>query len=56
MKKFVFAMILTLLTIQLPAAVILTMSSLGDGRYQIYGVTNIIQATNAMEFYRVKIQ
>ena len=89
--KFIFTMAAALLTSQLPAAPILIMSSLGNGRYQIFqpgnalaaptycvlqsttnfvtwtsistnmvpfpgqgvGVTNIIQATNVMEFYRV---
>jgi hypothetical protein len=94
MKKFIFTTAVALLTCQLPAAIILAMSSLGDGRCHIiapgnstagpvycvlqstsdfvtwtsistnmfpwygqgYGVTNIIQVTNVMEFYRVKAQ
>jgi hypothetical protein len=94
MKKFIFTTAVALLTSQLTAAIILAMSSLGDGKYQIiapgnsifgsdycvlqstsdfvtwtsistnmfpwygqgYGVTNIIQVTNVMEFYRVKTQ
>jgi hypothetical protein len=35
MKKFIFTTAVALLTSQLPAAIILAMSSLGDGRYQI---------------------
>ena len=35
MKKFIFITAVALLTSQLPAAIILAMSSLGDGRYQI---------------------